>query len=126
MIRDPAPESGRDAEVFCHLEPMMSGATLSVDTAGRILAWSRDAEELLGYSEQEAVGQSIELIIPPHLRGRHHAGFRRFIQTGVTALPEVSTTQAVHKTGATMKVRISVRAVYGAQQDIIAVEALMY
>ena len=122
----------------------MSGATLSVDTAGRILAWSRDAEELLGYSEQEAVGQSIELIIPPHLRGRHRGsadipaftseakalarltGFRRFIQTGVTALPEVSTTQAVHKTGATMKVRISVRAVYGAQQDIIAVEALMY
>jgi PAS domain S-box-containing protein len=102
------------------------GSTLSVDRDGHILSWSRDAEELLGYSEQEAVGQSIELIIPPHLRGRHHAGFRRFTETGISALPEVSTTQAVHKTGTTMKIRISVRAVYGEQQDIIAVEAVMF
>jgi PAS domain S-box-containing protein len=102
------------------------GSTLSVDRDGHILSWSRDAEELLGYSEQEAVGQSIELIIPPHLRGRHHAGFRRFTETGISALPEVSTTQAVHKTGTTMKVRISVRAVYGEQRDIIAVEAVMF
>lgn len=40
--------------------------------------------------------------------------------------PEVSTTFAVHKAGTTMKVRISVRAVYGEQQDIIAVEAVMF
>ena len=104
----------------------MSGATLTVDRDGRILSWSRDAEELLGYSGREAVGQSIELIIPPHLRERHRAGFRRFTQTGISALPEVSTTQAVHKTGTTMQVRISVRAVYGEQQDIIAVDAVMY
>ena len=44
-------------------------ATLAIDTTGLIRMWSRDAEALLGYSESEAVGQSIELIIPPHLRG---------------------------------------------------------
>ena len=55
-------------------------ATLTVDTSGRICAWSRDAEELLGYSEAEAIGQSIELIIPPQLRGRHDAGFGRFVK----------------------------------------------
>ena len=62
-------------------------ATLAIDTTGVIRMWSRDAEALLGYSESEAVGQSIELIIPPHLRGRHHAGFGRYVQTGVSHLP---------------------------------------
>jgi PAS domain S-box-containing protein len=77
-------------------------ATLTVDTTGQICTWSREAEELLGYSASEAVGQSVEIIIPHHLRHRHGAGFTRFVQTGISALPEVVTTIAVHKTGKLM------------------------
>ena len=69
-------------------------ATLTVDTTGQICTWSREAEELLGYSASEAVGQSIEIIIPHHLRHRHSAGFSRFVQTGISTLPEVATTIA--------------------------------
>ena len=100
-------------------------ATLVVDTTGHICAWSRDAEELLGYSDSEAVGQSIELIIPPHLRGRHNAGFRRFVQTGTSTLPEVVTTFAVHKTGGIVRLLVSVQAVYGEQQQIMGVQAML-
>jgi PAS domain S-box-containing protein len=100
-------------------------ATLAIDTTGLIRMWSRDAEALLGYSESEAVGQSIELIIPPHLRGRHHAGFGRYVQTGVSHLPEVAISPAVHKTGTIVKVQISLRPVYDGSQGIVAVEAMM-
>jgi PAS domain S-box-containing protein len=100
-------------------------ATLAIDTTGLIRMWSRDAEALLGYSESEAVGQSIELIIPPHLRGRHHAGFGRYVQTGVSHLPEVAISPAVHKTGTIVKLQISVRPVYDGSQGIVAVEAMM-
>jgi PAS domain S-box-containing protein len=100
-------------------------ATLAIDTTGVIRMWSRDAEALLGYSESEAVGQSIELIIPPHLRGRHHAGFGRYVQTGVSHLPEVAISPAVHKTGTIVKLQISVRPVYDGSQGIVAVEAMM-
>ena len=100
-------------------------ATLAIDTTGLIRMWSRDAEALLGYSESEAVGQSIELIIPPHLRGRHHTGFGRYVQTGVSHLPEVAISPAVHKTGAIVKLQISVRPVYDGSQKIIAVEAVV-
>lgn len=99
--------------------------TLAVDNAGLIRMWSRDAEALLGYSEAEAVGQSIVLIIPPHLRGRHHAGFGRYVQTGESHLPEVAISPAVHKTGAIVKVQISVRPVYDESRKIVAVEAMM-
>jgi len=100
-------------------------ATLAIDTTGLIRMWSRDAEALLGYSESEAVGQSIELIIPPHLRGRHHAGFGRYVQTGVSHLPEVAISPAVHKTGTIVKLQISVRPVYDESRKIVAVEAVM-
>jgi len=103
----------------------LTGATLKIDTTGRILDWTADAEALLGYSKLEAVGQSIELIIPPHLRGRHRAGLGRYVQTGVSHLPEVAISPAVHKTGTIVKLQISVRPVYDASQSIVAVEAVM-
>jgi PAS domain S-box-containing protein len=97
--------------------------TLSVDTSGIIRAWSREAEALLGWSQAEALGQSIELIMPEPLRARHHAGFGRFVQTGVSTLPEVVTTPMVHKRGETIRLLISVEAVRDAQQKIVAVDA---
>jgi PAS domain S-box-containing protein len=103
----------------------MSRPTLTVDTAGIIRQWSREAQALLGYDEVEALGQSIVLIIPEHLRGRHNAGFARFVQTGVSKLPEVVTTPAMHKSGLITQVLVSVKAVHDARQQIIAVEATM-
>jgi PAS domain S-box-containing protein len=101
-------------------------ATLVVDTTGQICAWSREAEELLGYSTLEAVGQSIQIIIPHHLRQRHRDGFERFVQTGVSTLPEIVTTIALHKTGKLMKLPISVKALRGDGKLIKAVEATFY
>jgi PAS domain S-box-containing protein len=97
--------------------------TLTVDASGTILTWSRDAEALLGYTEVEALGRSIELIIPEHLRGRHQAGFARFVQTGISTLPEVVTTPMVHKSGETKKLLISVKAVRDDRERIVAVAA---
>jgi PAS domain S-box-containing protein len=100
-------------------------ATLTVDTTGLIRMWSAEAEALLGYAEAEVMGRSIELIIPPHLRGRHHAGFGRYVQTGVSHLPEVTISPAVHKSGTITKVQVSVRPVYDESRKIVAVEAVM-
>ena len=103
----------------------MSSATLTVDPDGQILTWSEDAKKLLGYSESEAVGRPVEMVIPPHLRARHSAGFQRFVKTGVSRLPELVTTPALHKSGATIRLQISVSAVRGTHGEIIAVEATM-
>jgi PAS domain S-box-containing protein len=103
----------------------MPRVTLSVDCAGQILTWSEDAERLLGYTKLEAAGKSVKTIIPPHLRRRHEAGFQRFVQTGHSRLPEIVTTPALHKSGAIVRLQISVRAVYGEDGKIIAVEAIM-
>jgi PAS domain S-box-containing protein len=101
----------------------MPGPTLTIDTAGIIITWSREAEALLGYTDDEALGRSIELIMPEQLRARHHAGFSRFVQTGVSTLPEVTTSPMIHKNGETHRLQISVKAVHDGQQKIVAVEA---
>ena len=100
-------------------------ATLAVDSSGRIVMWSPQAEELLGYSQAEAMGQSIELIVPPHLRGRHSAGFARYVKTSISHLPEVATSPAVHKSGDIFKVDISLAPVYDDNRTIVAVQAMM-
>ena len=101
-------------------------AALRVDTTGQIIVWSNETQELLGYTALEAVGESIEMIIPNHLRERHRAGFARYVQTGISALPEITTTIAVHKSGEHMKVPISVKAIYGENEEIVAVQATFY
>lgn len=99
--------------------------TLTLDTSGNVLMWSREAEMMLGYTAAEVLGQSIEFIIPAHLRGRHHAGFARYVQTGVSHLREVTISPAVHKSGEITKVQISVYPVHDERQQIVAVQALM-
>jgi len=48
------------------------------------------------------------------------------VQTGISTLPEVTTTIALHKTGKLMKLLVSVEALYGDDDEIWAVEARFY
>ncbi len=60
------------------------GAVLAADDNNRIVAMSPTAARLLGWSEQDLVGQRVVAVIPPELREAHVAGFTRHLTTGVT------------------------------------------
>ncbi len=59
-------------------------AILISDKEGTIRFWNRGAELLFGHTASEAVGQSLDLIIPENLRGRHWEGYRRVMASGET------------------------------------------
>lgn len=59
-------------------------AILISDREGIIRFWNSGAEQMLGYSAAEAVGQSLDLFIPEKLRGRHWEGYYRVMESGVT------------------------------------------
>ena len=59
-------------------------AILIADKEGMIRYWNRGAEALFGHTAAEAVGQSLDLIIPENLRGRHWEGYGRVMATGET------------------------------------------
>ena len=49
---------------------------------GRIVLWNPAAEALFGYSEAEALGLSVDALVPEYLRDRHRAGLARYRATG--------------------------------------------
>jgi PAS domain S-box-containing protein len=59
-------------------------AILYADRDGKIRFWNAGAEVLFGYPAQEALGQSLDLIVPERQRPRHWEGWTRVMATGVT------------------------------------------
>jgi PAS domain S-box-containing protein len=58
-----------------------SDAIIAADNDGIIRFWNPGAERIFGYSGNEALGQSLDLIIPERLRQRHWDGYRRVMET---------------------------------------------
>lgn len=56
-------------------------AIISADHTGAIVSWNKAATHILGYTEQEAVGQQLELIIPERFHEAHRNGMDRFTKT---------------------------------------------
>src|SRR5690242_1032158 len=59
-----------------------SHAVVFADAEGVIRHWSPGAERLFGHPAADAVGQSLDLIVPERFREKHWAGFRRAVSTG--------------------------------------------
>jgi PAS domain S-box-containing protein len=59
-------------------------AVLVSDREGVIRFWNNGAEHMFGYTETEAIGQSLDLIIPENLRSRHWEGYWRVMASGET------------------------------------------
>lgn len=55
------------------------------DGDGLILLWNSGAETIFGFPATEAVGKSLDLIIPERLRERHWEGYRATMRSGVTS-----------------------------------------
>jgi PAS domain S-box-containing protein len=59
-----------------------SDAIVCSDAHSRITLWNRAAEIMFGWSAEEAIGQSLDLIIPDRHRSGHHAGMARLRDRG--------------------------------------------
>ena len=74
-------EIARFSERFVRDAP---DAIIYADAQGLIQFWNRSAERIFGFSEAEALGKTLDIIIPESLRGRHWQGYRATMQTGNT------------------------------------------
>lgn len=61
-----------------------SDAIVATDRDGRITVWNPGAERIFGFASGDAVGQTLDLIIPENLRARHWEGFRHVMETGTS------------------------------------------
>lgn len=75
---------------------------------GIIERWNAAAAAMFGYTAPEALGQSLDLIIPEHLRAAHWRGFEAAMASGKTRLHGRPTlTRAQHKSGSRLYVEMS-------------------
>ena len=87
-----------------------SDAIVAADRDGLIRFWNPGAERLFGYSHNEAMSRSLDLIIPERLRERHWDGYRRLMETGKSRYGQgdVLSVPAIRKNGATVSVEFTV------------------
>ena len=83
-------------------------AILIADRDGAIRFWNSGAERMFGHTATEALGQSLDLIIPENLRARHWQGYFRVMNTGQTKyLTEKLTSPGVRKDGSRLSLEFS-------------------
>lgn len=79
------------------------------DREGIIRLWNSGAEALFGYTAAEAVGQSLDLIVPEKHRTKHWSGYDKVMQTGVTKYGrELLAVPAVTKDGRRISIEFNV------------------
>ena len=110
-------------------EALIRGAGDAIVVAGpdgNILLWNPAAERVFGYTEGEALGHSLDLIIPERFRSRHWEGYRKVMQTGQTRYgTEVLRVPAVRKDGRRLSIAFSVALLHSPTQEIQAIAAII-
>lgn len=80
---------------------------VSLNSSSIIESWNKEAESLFGYSEAEAVGKNISLIIPNNLRAMHEVKFKEAVDTQAKNLrTKAIDAKGVSKSGAEVPLSI--------------------
>ena len=85
-------------------------AIIYADRDGVIRFWNAAAERIFGFAEPEAIGESLDLIIPPNLRERHWQGFENTMRTGESryGAGDTLSVPAVRKDGRRISVEFTI------------------
>ena len=101
-------------------------AIVVCDASGAITLWNPAAERMFGFSQSEAVGQSLDLIIPERQRQRHWDGYNKTMETGQTKYGhDVLRVPALHKDGRPLSIAFTVALLYSPEKTVSAIVAII-
>jgi PAS domain S-box-containing protein len=102
-------------------------AIVYADAAGLIAFWNKSAERIFGFSEAEAVGKSLDIIIPENLQKRHWDGFAETMRTGKTryGTGDVLAVPALRKGGARISIEFTILPFYDRAGRILGIAAIL-
>ena len=103
----------------------LADAVIYANRSGEITRWNRASAAMFGFSSEEALGQSLDLIIPEHLRALHWRGFDAAMSTGAMKLQGRPTlTRALHKSGRKLYVEMTFALVKDDEDDVLGSVAM--
>ena len=101
-------------------------AILFADREGKIRLWNAGAETMFGYTAQEALGQSLDLIVPDRQRARHWEGWVKVMATGVTKYGrDPLAVPAMRKDGSRISIEFNVVLIRADSGDLAGVAAMV-
>lgn len=80
---------------------------------GRIVLWNPAATRMFGYSAEDAVGLTLDTLVPPELKDAHRAGLARYAATGVGTIVDrdrAAELPALRKDGSRLIIELSLSA----------------
>ena len=99
----------RSSGLFRQIVEEMPEAVIFADREGMVRLWNRAAETMFGHSADEALGQSLDLIVPERFRARHWEGYRHVMATGVTSYGQrLLAVPAMRKDGQRISIEFSI------------------
>ena len=111
---------------FKQLVAAVGDAIVASDASGAMTLWNPAAERMFGFTEQEALGQSLDLIIPQRQQQRHWDGYHKTMETGVTKYGnDVLRVPAVHKDGHTLSIAFTVALLHAPDGKVSAIVAVI-
>lgn len=117
-----------DADIFAKtLVAEISDAIMYADAEGKIRLWNAGARRIFGFEQSEALGSSLDIIIPPSLRGKHWTGFEETMRTGKSRYGEgeILAVPAIRKDGSRISVEFTILPMKAESGQLIGIAAIM-
>ena len=101
-------------------------AIIVVDAHEKIVLWNAAATRIFGYSEDQALGNSLDLIIPERHRQRHNEGCRKSMDTGITRYgTSLLKVPALHQSGNMLSIAFTVGMLFDENQKVNGIVAVI-
>lgn len=112
--------------IYKQIVDFAQDAILFADREGNIRVWNSGAETIFGYTSEEAIGKSLDIIVPEKLRERHWEGYYKVMETGETRYgSELLKVPAAHKDGKRISVEFTIILVRDHQNEVIGSAAII-
>lgn len=113
-------------QIYKQVVDFAQDGILFADRDGNIRVWNSGAETIFGYTSEEAIGKSLDLIVPEKLRDRHWEGYNRVMDTGESRYGhELLKVPAARKDGKRISVEFTIILVRDHQNGILGSAAIM-
>ena len=101
-------------------------AIIVVDAHEKIVMWNPAATRIFGYSEAEALGNTLDLIVPERQRHRHNEGCRKSMETGITRYgTSLLKVPALHRNGSMLSIAFTVGMLFDEHQKVNGIVAVI-
>jgi PAS domain S-box-containing protein len=111
---------------FEQLVNAIGDAVIVSDASGAITLWNPAAQRMFGFTQEEALGKSLDLIIPERLRGRHWEGYEKTMATGQTKYGhDLLKVPAIDKEGRSMSIAFTVALLHSPQGELTGIVAII-